>query len=178
MGHPRLMLWYGRCQSDWSSLVPGRALQNGGKLTGRHAHYRPKARPHSAVASACPPGRPEYWPSGVLAVRSICGFRLNPRPARLVSPVAVSGVRKGLGSDEETGVRRTNAGLDRPGLHAGGALVRQARGGGPPDVRQARGGRPPDAGPLVPDPNRGGSAPAAAAVVSAAPDRELIKGVS
>ena len=88
----------------------------------------------------------------------MCGSGLNPRPARSVSPVAVSAVRKGLGSDEETGVQRTNAGLDRPRLHADGARV-----------RQARGGRPSDARPLVPDANRGVPAPAAAAVVSAAP---------
>jgi len=93
-----------------------------------------------------------------LAVRRICGSCLNPRPARSVSPVAVSAVRKGLGSDEETGVQRTNAGLGRPRLHADGARV-----------RQARGGRPSDARPLVPDPNRSFPAPAAAAVVSAAP---------
>jgi hypothetical protein len=40
---------------------------SGGKLTGRHARYGSQARPHSAVASACPPGRPKYWPSGVFA---------------------------------------------------------------------------------------------------------------
>ena len=101
--------------------------------------------------------------SRFLAVRSNCGFRLNPRLARLVSPVAATAVRKGLGSDEETGVRRTNAGLDRPRLHADGARL-----------RQARGGRPPDARPLVPDANRGVPAPEVAAVVSAGPGGGLI----
>lgn len=88
---------------------------------------------------------------------------MNPWPARPVSPVAVSAVRKGRGSDEETGVRRTDAGSGRPRLHADGARVRQARGGGPPGAR-----------PLAPDTKRGVAAPQVAAVVSAGPRCELI----
>jgi hypothetical protein len=106
----------------------------------------------TAVRSSRFPGRPEY-----------CGFRLNPRLVWPVSPVAVTAVRKGLGSDEETGVRRTNAGLDWPRLHADGARL-----------RQARGGRRTDARPLVPDANRGVPAPEVAAVVSAGPGGGLI----
>ena len=94
---------------------------------------------------------------------SVQGFRVNPGVARLVFPVSVSAARKGLGSDEETGVRRSNAGLDRPRLHADGARV-----------RQARGGRPPDARPLVPDANRGARPPEVAALVPAGPEGELI----
>ena len=88
---------------------------------------------------------------------------MNPGPARSVSPVAVSAARKGLGSDEETGVRRGSAGRDRPRLHADGARVRQARGGGPSGAR-----------PLVPDGNRGVPAPEVAAAVCAGAAGEVI----
>jgi hypothetical protein len=89
---------------------------------------------------------------------------MNPGPARPVSPVAVSAARKGLGSDEETGVGRGHAGFDRPWLHAGGTRV------GP-----SRPGRTPGAWSLVPDGNRGISSPEVATAVRAAAAAGLIR---
>jgi hypothetical protein len=84
-------------------------------------------------------------------------INLNPRPARPVFPVVVSAAGRVWGSDEETGVRRTNAGLDRPRLYARGR------------ARQAPCGSPPDARPLVPVANGGVPAPEVAAMVFAGP---------
>lgn len=82
---------------------------------------------------------------------------MNPGAARPVSRVAVSAARKGAESDEETGVRRGHARPDRPRLHADGARIRQARGGGPPGART-----------LVPDGTRDVPGPEAAAVCAGA----------
>ena len=109
------------------------------------------------------PLRPGHTVRHLRAAGSVQGFRVNPGVAWLVFPLSVSAAQKGLGSDEETGVRRSNGGLDRPRLHADGA-----------PARQARGGRPPDARPLVPDANRGARPPEVAAVVPAGPEGELI----
>ena len=88
---------------------------------------------------------------------------MNPGAARPVSRVAVSAARKGAESDEETGVRRGHARPDRPRLHADGARIRQARGGGPPGART-----------LVPDGTRDVPGPEAAAVCAGA-SGELIR---
>ena len=81
---------------------------------------------------------------------------MNQGPARSVFPGIGKYRTERLGSDEETGIGRGRAGLDRPRLHAHGARA------GPP-----RGGRTPGAWSLVPDGNRGVPSPEVAAAVCA-----------
>jgi hypothetical protein len=72
--------------------------------------------------------------------------------------------RKGLESDEESGVGRGYAGLDRPRLHADGTRV------GP-----ALGGSTPGAWSMVPDGNRGDPSTEVAAAVCAGAAAGLIR---
>jgi len=90
------------------------------------------------------------------AVRSLRGLPLEPPPGAVRISGSGACRAEGLGSNEETGVGRGHAGLDRPRLRADGTRV------GPP-----RRGRTPGAWSLVPDGNRGVPSPASAAAVCA-----------
>src|SRR5437660_2208939 len=90
------------------------------------------------------------------AVRSLRGLPLEPAPGAVRISGSGACRAEGLGSDEETGIGRGHAGLDRPRLRADGARA------GPP-----RGARTPGAWSLVPDGNRSVPSPAVAAAVYA-----------